>query len=71
MQLQGQLIDQLLKWHGLPEKGGIDQAQYAEMQENLMKNSESKINDKKQLKIHTNCNHYLLSILHTFQLLFL
>ena len=37
VQLQGQLIDQLLKWHDLLEKGGIDQTQYDEMQSNIMK----------------------------------
>lgn len=34
VQLQGQLVDQLLKWHSLLEKGGIGEEQY---NENIMK----------------------------------
>ena len=36
IQLQGQLVDQLLKWHDLLEKGGIDQKQYDEIRANIM-----------------------------------
>lgn len=36
IQLQGQLVDQLLKWHDLLEKGGIDQKQYEEIKANIM-----------------------------------
>lgn len=37
VQLRGQLVDQLLKWHELLEKGGINQAQYDELQRSIMK----------------------------------
>ena len=37
VQLKGQLVDQLLKWHELLEKGGITQEQYEELQESIMK----------------------------------
>ena len=36
VQLQGQLVDQLQKWHDLLEKGGINQTQYEEIQSNIM-----------------------------------
>ena len=35
--LRGQLVDQLLKWHELLEKGGITQTQYDELQGTIMK----------------------------------
>ena len=38
IQLQGQLFDQLLKWHDLLEKGGIDQQQYNGIQASIMEN---------------------------------
>ena len=38
IQLQGQLVDQLLKWHDLLEKGGIDQQQYNGIQASIMEN---------------------------------
>lgn len=37
VQLKGQLVDQLLKWHELLEKGGISQSQYEELQGSIMK----------------------------------
>lgn len=36
VQMQGQLVDQLLKWHDLLERGAIDQKQYSEMQTSIM-----------------------------------
>ena len=36
VQLQGQLVDQLLKWHDLLERGAIDEKQYEERQASIM-----------------------------------
>ena len=36
VQMQGQLVDQLLKWHDLLERGAIDQEQYNDMQTSII-----------------------------------
>ena len=36
IELRGKLVDQLLKWHQLVEKGGITQEQYDQLQLTIM-----------------------------------
>ena len=42
VQMWGQCVDQLLKWHELLEKGGINQQQYDEMKSTIMSQIHSK-----------------------------
>ena len=49
VQLRDQLVEQLLKWHDLLEKGGINQIQYDEMQATIME-------DVKKFGMYSNHN---------------